>query len=247
MFIALQFIKWFIVWKKLFRCFYHRSWFRLCWSKKDRFFKCFYEKCKFNKRQISEKNLPLFNIEDIVVRFICVLESENESVDNLEAYFNNDDTLSDNLGIYLKKSKIFSVFHFIYKVKNINYLFLLKEDIEKALHRPVYIFYEDYEHLMKQDPELEILLQLHDSPADTLVGDWWRKSAPDTFSEHPLWSHEPGHIPSCRRCRRLRSDLRWDNPQKCGLATPWEQSTFTGVSSASPHAYSLKSWYGKVS
>jgi len=43
-----------------------------------------------------------------------------------------------------------------------------------------------------------------------------------------LGSHEPGHTPSGLGCRLLRSDLTGDDPQRCGLANSWEQSTFTG-------------------
>ncbi len=35
--------------------------------------------------------------------------------------------------------------------------------------------------------------------------------------DYPLWSHEPGHTPWCLGCRRLRSDLTGDDPQRCGL------------------------------
>ena len=46
---------------------------------------------------------------------------------------------------------------------------------------------------------------------------------PNAFLE-PQTEDTPRH----RRRRSLRSDLTWYDPQRCGLTTPWEQTTFTG-------------------
>src|ERR687883_304003 len=64
---------------------------------------------------------------------------------------------------------------------------------------------------------------------------------------YPLWSHEPGHTLWCLSYRRLHSDLTWDGPIEMGACNRLRTQHFHGVSSASPHVYSLQSRYGKVS
>jgi hypothetical protein len=49
------------------------------------------------------------------------------------------------------------------------------------------------------------------------------------------------------RCRNLRSDLIGDDPAEMWTYNFLRTKHFHGVSSASPHVYSLKSRYGKVS
>ena len=66
-------------------------------------------------------------------------------------------------------------------------------------------------------------------------------------SLYPLWSYGPADTSWCLGCRRLRSALTEDNPTAIWAYNLLRTQHFHGVSSASPHACSLTSRYGKVS
>ncbi len=62
-----------------------------------------------------------------------------------------------------------------------------------------------------------------------------------------LWSHEPEAKPSFLRCSSLHSGLAWYDSSERYVLNLLREKHFHGVSSAIPHAYLLKSRYGKVS
>src|SRR2546421_4934749 len=65
-------------------------------------------------------------------------------------------------------------------------------------------------------------------------------------SRMPFWSHTQRTHQGPWSRRRLRSDLTGDDPTAMWIYNFLRTKHFHGVPSASPHAYSLKSRYGKV-